>query len=71
MIRLSPAIILHSNGGKTVRGWSGSTSFDQTAEQFVADSLLQGGGFELAVRPEGKGYGEPLHASIAVSDLNL
>jgi hypothetical protein len=28
-------------------------------------------GFELAVPREGKGYGEPLQASIAVSDLNL
>jgi hypothetical protein len=28
-------------------------------------------GFELAVPREGKGYGEPLKASIAVSGLNL
>ena len=35
------------------------------------DSSLEEDGFELAVPREGKGYGEPLQASIAVSGLNL
>jgi len=36
-----------------------------------ADSPLEEDGFELTVPPRGKGHGEPLHASIAVSDLKM
>jgi elongation factor P hydroxylase len=36
-----------------------------------ADSPLEEDGFELAVPPRREGYGQPLQASIAVSDLNL
>jgi len=35
------------------------------------DSPLEEDGFELTVPPRGKGHGEPLHASIAVSDLKM
>ena len=37
----------------------------------MVDPPAEEDGFELAVPREGKGYGEPLKASIAVSDLNL
>jgi len=36
-----------------------------------ADSPLEEDGFNSRSHREGKGYGEPLQASIAVSDLNL
>src|SRR6516162_2240066 len=43
----------------------------QFRSEFAADSPLEEDGFELASFREGKGYGQPLQASIAVSDLNL
>src|SRR6516162_1251765 len=56
---------------RCVRWTSGNPSDAAGPEQFVADSAVEEDGFELAVPREGKGYGEPLKASIAVSGLNL
>jgi hypothetical protein len=41
------------------------------AERVCMVSPLEEDGFELGSLREGKGYEEPLHASIAVSGLNL
>ena len=43
----------------------------QFRSEFAADSPLEEDGFELASFREGKGYGEPLQASIAVSTLTF
>lgn len=47
--------------------------FSAPAPEFSGetDSLAEEDGYELAVPPRRKGYGEPLQANIAVSGLNL